>query len=209
MSQHETSMTKAVTRAPGRPREPETDERILDATYRLLAQHGYVRMSMDAVAAEAGVTKPTIYRRWPAKIDLAMAALVAYRDTSRPAVVGDTRADLVAEMEHFRRAIARPYGMSLLGTVLAEEHETPELLAAFRENLVVPRRRALRAILEAAQARGELRAGADVDLAANMLVGAFYAQYLAGSPFASDWSEKLVATLLAGLAIAAPGPLRG
>jgi AcrR family transcriptional regulator len=209
MSQHETSMTKVVTRAPGRPRAPATDERILDATYRLLAQHGYVRMSMDAVAVEAGVTKPTIYRRWPAKIDLAMAALVAYCDTSRPAIVGDTRADLVAEMEHFRRAIARPYGMSLLGTVLAEEHETPELLAAFRENLVVPRRRALRAILEAAQARGELRAGADVDLAANMLVGAFYAQYLAGSPFASDWSEKLVATLLAGLAIAAPGPLRG
>jgi len=59
-------------------------------------------MSMDAVAAEAGVTKPTIYRRWPSKIELAMAVLRAYYDASWPAVVGDTRADLVAEMEHFR-----------------------------------------------------------------------------------------------------------
>jgi AcrR family transcriptional regulator len=188
-----------VNRAPGRPREPETDARILDAAFRLMAQQGYARMSMDAVAAEAGVTKPTIYRRWPSKIELAMAALRAYCDASRPAVVGDTRADLIAEMEHFRRAISRPYGMSLLGTVLAEEHETPELLAAFRESLVVPRRRALRAILEAAQARGELRPDADIALAVNMLVGAFYAQYLAAEPFAVNWSEKLVDTLLMGL----------
>ena len=199
MDQNESSASSGVSRAPGRPREPSTDTRVLDATFRLMAQHGYVRMSMDAVAAEAGVTKPTIYRRWPTKIELAMAALVAYCDASRPAVVGDTRADLVAEMEHFRHAIARPYGMSLLGTVLAEEHETPELLAAFREYLVAPRRRALRAILDAAAARSELREGADIGLAVNMLVGAFYAQYLAATPFADDWSEKLVETLLAGL----------
>lgn len=200
MNQVEPDPANGVLRAPGRPREPETDARILDAAFRLMAQGGYVRMSMDAVAAEAGVTKPTIYRRWPSKIELAMAALRAYCDASRPPAVGDTRADLIAELEHFRRAISRPYGMSLYGTVLAEEHETPELLAAFRESLVVPRRRALRAILDAAQARGELRPDADVALAVNMLVGAFYAQYVAGDPFAADWSARLVDTLLRGLA---------
>jgi AcrR family transcriptional regulator len=204
VSQDESGAPKSMQRAPGRPRAPVTDERILDATFRLMAQHGYVRMSMDAVAAAAGVTKPTIYRRWPTKIELAMASLVAYCDASRPVVVDDMRVDLIAEMEHFRRALSRPYGMSLLGTVLAEEHETPELLAAFREYLVVPRRRALTAILDAAQGRGELRAGANVALAVNMLVGAFYAQYLAGDPSTEDWSEKLVEALLEGLAIAAP-----
>jgi len=186
-------------RPPGRPRAPHTDERILDAAFRLMAQQGFVRMSMDAVAAEAGVTKPTIYRRWPSKIELAMAALVAYCDSSRPPVIGDTRADLIAEMEHFRRAILRPYGMSLLGTVLAEEHETPELLAAFRQSLVAPRRTALAAILATAQARGELRAGADTALAVNMLVGALYAQYLAATPFADDWSTRVVDAVLASL----------
>ncbi len=206
MNQVEPDPTNGAPRAPGRPREPETDARILDAAFRLMAQGGYVRMSMDAVAAEAGVTKPTIYRRWPSKIELAMAALRAYCDASRPLVVGDTRADLIAELEHFRRALSRPHGMSLYGMVLAEEHETPELLAAFRESLVVPRRRALRAILAAAQARGELRPAADIALAVNMLVGAFYAQYVAGVPFAADWSATLVDTLLRGLA---KEPLRG
>lgn len=192
-------MATRAARSPGRPREAETDQRILDAAYRLMAQQGYVRMSMDAVAAEAGVTKPTIYRRWPAKIDLAMAALVAACDPSRPAVTGDTRADLIAELEHFRRAISRPHGMALLGTVLAEEHETPELLAAFREYLVAPRRQALRAILDRAAARGELAAGANLGLAVNLLVGAYYAQYLANTPFSEQWSAEVVDAVLAGL----------
>jgi AcrR family transcriptional regulator len=201
MTQDYPDATKTANRSPGRPREPETDERILDAAYRLMAQHGYARMSMDAIAAEAGVTKPTIYRRYGTKIELAMAALVYKCDPSRPAVTGNTRADLIAEMEHFRRAISRPYGMSLLGTVLAEEHETPELLAAFREYLVAPRRSALRAILEAARARDEFRPDADLALAANLLVGAYYAQYVAGAPFDDDWAERVVEMVLDGLAI--------
>jgi AcrR family transcriptional regulator len=199
MSLDHPDATKTANRSPGRPREPATDERILDAAYRLMAQHGYVRMSMDAIAAEAGVTKPTIYRRYGTKIDLAMAALVYKCDPSRPPITGDTRADLIAEMEHFRRAISRPYGMSLLGTVLAEEHETPELLAAFREYLVAPRRGALRAILEAASGRGEFRPGADLALAANLLVGAYYAQYVAGAPVEDDWAEHVVEMVLDGL----------
>jgi AcrR family transcriptional regulator len=199
MTQDYPDATQTANRSPGRPREPQTDERILDAAYRLMAQHGYARMSMDAIAAEAGVTKPTIYRRYGTKIELAMAALVYKCDPSRPPITGDTRADLIAEMEHFRRAISRPYGMSLLGTVLAEEHETPELLAAFREYLVAPRRGALRAILEAACARGEFRPGADLTLAANLLVGAYYAQYVAGAPFADTWSTGVVDAVLTGL----------
>jgi len=192
-------------RAPGRPRAPYTDERILDAALRLMAQQGFVRMSMDAVAVEAGVTRPTIYRRWPTKIELAMAALVAYCDVTLPAVVGDTRTDLIAEMEHFRHALLRPNGMSLLGTVLAEEQETPELLAAFRQYLVAPRRQRLTAILAAAHTRGELDKDADLGLAVNMLVGALYAQYLAATPFAADWSTRVVDAVLASLGHHAAG----
>lgn len=202
---NETDLASALPRAPGRPREPQTDERILDAALRLLAQHGFVRMSMEMVAAEAGVTKPTIYRRWSSKIELAMAALVAYCDVTLPAVVGATRTDLIAEMEHFRNALLRPNGMSLLGTVLAEEQETPELLAAFRQYLVAPRRQRLTAILAGAQTRGELRAGADIGLAVNMLVGTLYAQYLAATPFAADWSTQVVDAVLASLGHHAAG----
>jgi hypothetical protein len=89
--------------------------------------------------------------------------------------------------------------MSMLGTMLAEEHETPELLASFREHLAYPRRRAVCAILDRACERGELRKGTDLDLAVHMLVGAYYAQYLAGEPFADDWAECLADAVLAGL----------
>jgi AcrR family transcriptional regulator len=204
MNNDELSENGGEHRMPGRPRAPHTDERILAATFRLMAQQGFVRMSMDAVAAEAGVTKPTIYRRWPSKIELAMGAMVAYCDNSRPPVVGETRTDLIAEMEHFRHAILRPFGMSLLGTVLAEEHETPELLAVFRQYLVIPRRQALAAILETARASGELSAGADLGLAVNMLVGTLYAQYLAATPFAQDWSARVADAVLTGLGHSAP-----
>ncbi|HEX9370778.1 MAG TPA: TetR/AcrR family transcriptional regulator [Roseiflexaceae bacterium] len=187
-------------RGPGRPREPEVDQRILDAALRLMAQGGYVRMSMDAIAAEAGVTKPTIYRRYLGKVQLAMAAVVAYCDQAPPVYTGETRGDLIVQMSHFRRALDRPNGMAMLGTVLAEEHETPELLANFREYLVSPRRRAVRAILDRARARGELRDAADLDLAGNMLIGAYYAQYLAGEPFADDWAERTVDAVLASIA---------
>jgi hypothetical protein len=102
-------------------------------------------------------------------------------------------------MVHFRRALDRPHGMAMLGTVLAEEHTTPELLANFREYLVFPRRRAVQAILEQARANGEFRDGADLDLAANMLIGAYYAQYLAGVLFADNWAEQVVDAALASL----------
>ena len=184
----------------GRPRQPEVDQRILEATLRLLAQHGYVRMSLEEVAAAAGVTKPTIYRRYPSKAALTTAALARARQRHPPpAETGDTRADLIAQLRHFQRGVSRPYGMSLVGTVLAEEYETPELLALYRQYVIHPRRQEVRAILEHARERGELRADADLDLAVTMLIGAYYAQYLAGDPFPSDWAERNVDTICRGL----------
>jgi AcrR family transcriptional regulator len=193
------SIPPVTERGPGRPREPEVDQRILDAAFRLMAQSGYVRMSMDAVATEAGVTKPTIYRRYASKIELALAAIVAYCDQTAPTYIGETRADLITQMNHFRRALDRPYGMAMLGTVLAEEHETPELLASFRSYLVQPRRQAVHAILEQGRARGEFHNDANLEIAENMLIGAYYAQYLAGVPFAPNWGEQIVDAVLTGI----------
>lgn len=92
----------------------------------------------------------------------------------------------------------------MIGSVLSEEYLTPELLALFREHAVKPRRAELREILEHARKRGELRTGADLEAAVNMLVGSYYAQYLAGNPFPDDWPEAVVDTVLAGLG--QPGP---
>lgn len=186
----------SAERSPGRPREPEVDQRILDAAFQLMAQHGYNRMSMDAVAANAGVTKPTIYRRYASKIELATAAVIAYCQQKPPTYPGNTRGDLVAQMSDFRRALDRPFGMAMLGTMLAEEHDTPELLACFRTYLVAPRRKALHAILAEAQARNEFRPDAKLDQAVNFLIGSYYAQYVAGDPLPDDWATEVVDSVL-------------
>jgi AcrR family transcriptional regulator len=164
-----------------------------------MARDGYARMSVDAVASEAGVSKPTLYLRYPSKAALATAALAHLREQTAPRETGDTRTDLVAQLRHFRQGVERPFGMAMLGTVLAEEHHNPELLAQFREQVVQPRRRMLRSVLEGAQARGELAAGADLESAVNALIGSYYASYLAGRAIPREWPRRAVKLILDGL----------
>jgi AcrR family transcriptional regulator len=189
----------ANVRAPGRPRSAGADEAILAAALAELGERGYARMSVDAVAARAGVSKPTVYLRHPTKADLATAAIASMRVAPRPTPTGDVRADLIAHLRLLRAGLERPYGMATLGTVLAEEHETPELLALFRERLVAPRRRELRAVLQAARQRGEVRADANLDVAVAALVGAFFARHLAGDAVGGRFVTALVDTVLDGL----------
>lgn len=165
-----------------------------------MAQHGYARMSIDAIASAAGVTKPSIYLRFPGgKADVATKALAHARDRRTVVETGDTRADLIAHLRFFRTGVSRPLGMAMVGTVLAEEHDTPQLLAFFRRHVVEPRRVMLRSVLIRARERGELRPGADIEMGAQMLVGAYYAQYLAGVPFKDGWDERVVDAVLMGL----------
>ena len=158
-----------------------------------MEREGYARMSMEQIAAEAGVTKATIYRRWPGKAELATAALSDLRDRRPPRRSRDPHADLVAELRHFRRGVERPNGMAMIGTVLAEEEHVPELLAHFRRDVVLPRRARLREILE----RAELRPGLDVETAVTMAVGSYYAAYLAGGPPPRGWERRVADALVA------------
>ncbi len=188
------------TRAPGRPRNSETEARILEIALRHLAENGYSRMSLDGIALEAGVSKPTMYRRWSSKADLATAALRTMQLAEPAVATGSTLGDLTGTLKNFSRSLLRPNGMSLIGTVLAEEGHTPELLKLFRERIVAPRRAMFRLILERAQAAKELRAGVDIDAAVNMLVGAFYARYLAGGKIPPGFAEEVARTVWRGIA---------
>ena len=136
-------------RRAGRPRSPEVNAAILDAALRLLAAEGYARMTVDHVAAEAGVSKAAIYLRYRGKADLATAALAHLRETGEQPLTGDLRADLVEELRRLRRNTERVSAMPLVGTCLMEEQHTPELLPLFRERTSLPRRARLRSMLEA------------------------------------------------------------
>ena len=93
-----------VRRGRGRPRDPETDERITTAAAELLLQRGFDRTTVDDVAARAGVGKATVYRRWPSKEDLAVAAMETLYNVEMPEPdTGDIRRDLT---EAYRSVLA-------------------------------------------------------------------------------------------------------
>jgi AcrR family transcriptional regulator len=180
-------------RRAGRPRREGLGEAILDAAVAEMSRVGFVRMSMDAVASRAGTTKPTIYSRFPSKAQLATAALEHMRRrTPREPPTGDVREDLIRELTLFREGALRPYGMTMLGVVLAEEHETPELLALFRRHVIGPRRENLRRILRAGREAGQIAADADIELGITMMVGSLYSAYTAGRAPGRDWPRKVV-----------------
>ncbi len=181
--------------APGRPRDPELDERILAVTRQVLAERGYQGLSIDAVARAAGTTRPSVYLRFAGKEDLATSAVAGMTVDDPLPITDDIRADLIAELRHFRTAITRPNGFSFVGTVLAEEHLTPSLIARFRERLVLPRRHRLAGTLERGIAAGALRPELDVDAVTGMVIGSLYARYLASSEVPPDWPERVVETL--------------
>lgn len=179
----------------GRPRKASHDDAILDAAVRLLGEVGYTRLSMEGVAAAARISKPTLYLRYSNKAQVVAAAFTRLRVGAAPALTGDLRADLVAQLGHLRRVFER-VGMSLIGVCLAEEEHVPDLIEALRAGSLRPGRRLLRDALADAQARGEVAADADLDAAVELAVGAYYARYLAGEEFADDWEHRIADAVL-------------
>jgi len=180
----------------GRPRCPGKEAAILAAALTLLTQQGFTRMTLDNVARTAGVSKATIHLRWKTKTELAAAALATLRPCSAPTTTGEVHADVAAQLADFAATLTRTGGMALIGTCLAEENHTPELMELLREHAVLPRRAALRQTLDHARRQGALAVDADPDTLTSALLGAFYADYLAGRSGPSGWAERIVAALL-------------
>jgi Transcriptional regulator len=184
----------------GRVRDPAIDAAVLEATIKLLAVEGVAGMSMDRVAAEAGVSKVTVYARYPSKSALIGAALTHLQVDHVPEPTGDTRADLVALLVAMRRQYDEVGGMSIIGSCLADEPRSGELLALIRKSTLLPRREYFARVLRAGVERGDLRADVDVERGTSLLVGVFYADHLAGIPAGPDWAESVVDSVLRGIA---------
>jgi AcrR family transcriptional regulator len=151
-------------------------------------------MSVAAVAEEAGTTRQALYRRWPGKAELSAAALAAFADQATEAESADPFADLVAELADFQRGVSRPGRLSLAGTMLQDSVEA-EVRARYQAEVVAPRRRRLRLILERAHRLGLIDADADLEVAITMCTGSWYARALAGSRPLRNWPLR-TATLV-------------
>src|SRR5438552_389696 len=163
-------------RAPksGRPRSAHIDDVILRTTLHHLAERGYDGLSVNAIAAETGVSKPTIYLRWPSKAELAAAAVSYMHVDQTLTLTGDVRRDLIGHLKRVQRVLDT-VGIGLTGTVLASQSSNPALLAVFRERTVRPSRQRVRRILQEGIRQGAIRTGVDVNAAVHLLVGALYA----------------------------------
>ncbi|RLV54962.1 TetR/AcrR family transcriptional regulator [Aeromicrobium phragmitis] len=190
-----------VSSSPGRPRNEGIDRAVLDATMEVLDELGYQRLTIAEVASRAGATKPALYRRWPSRPWLVIAALHRELRTIESPDTTCTLCDLHESIGLFAQAFGTRY-VTVLGPLLADCAGDQRLRRAFLDGLLEPARDAVRHTLVTAVQRGDLRPDLDLDLAVDML-GAVphYRAILGQSPLTSGDIERAVVTLLRGIAV--------
>lgn len=181
---------------------PELTEAVVDAVFVELAAVGYGRLSMQKVAARAGVGKSALYRRWPGKQEMVTDVLSRLGVPDEPPPdTGDLAADLRLVAREIRDWLTLPRLRGVTPDLLAEVGRNPDLARAFRDRLAGPRRDRLRPVLAAAVARGEIPddpAGAEI--ATDVLASAPYWRLTVAGEDADDrYLDRLVDVLVAGL----------
>ena len=151
----------------GRSLDGSRDLVLREAALALLAEVGYDRLTMDAVAARAGAAKTTIYRRWPGKAELVVDALASLKGAPEIPDTGSLRQDLRALAESVTSAESRFGAQVTIGMVGALARDA-ELRRVFGEKFIAPRMAGFRTVFERAVARGEMPAGHDLDLLARL-----------------------------------------
>jgi AcrR family transcriptional regulator len=182
----------------GRPRDPARDTAILEAALELLGDTGYERMSIEAVAARAGVGKPTIYRRWPGgKPELTVAAMRARQAQAPPLPdTGALRSDLLAAVSQLHAEMVEHAGLTAgLSTQLRCDGE---LMRLFREHVVGAERARMRPLVERAAARREIPDAAAVSpLFADVALSLLHTRVLlTGEPVDAAFAQELVDHIL-------------
>lgn len=172
---------------PGRPRSRETDRRITDAALELLRSGGPAAVTVEAVAAESGVAKTTIYRRHADRDEVLRAALAdVIGEPVEP--TGVTARDKVRSLlDQKWRQMADVFGAGGLSAVVADsDHRFSEL---FR-NAIGPYNSALVSLIQEEVERGELRSGLDADAVVTLFVGAYFGQLVRRGAVDEEWAER-------------------
>ncbi len=158
-------------RSRGRPRDPRTDEQIIAAAADLLRQRGFERMTVDDVASRAGVGKATVYRRWPSKDDLAVAAMQRLYSVEFPDVdTGSLRGDLTESYRSVLTFLQTSEGAAYLQMSIAESVRDERIAALYRTATQRAEDQA-RQMYVRAQKRGEIRVDVDLEYSVQWLGG--------------------------------------
>jgi AcrR family transcriptional regulator len=188
---------KAISGPPaprrGRPRDAQAEQAILHATVAILSEVGFSHLSIEAVAARAGVGRPTIYRRWPSKLELVIDAVERLAPPFPTADTGDPLTDL---RQVVPQLIAGLTSSPIVRAILALANDA-EVACRLTEQYLAPRRAAIAGILQRAIAAGELRADTDAEMAIDLMVGAaVYRWLVTGQPVDADSGRRFVDAVL-------------
>jgi AcrR family transcriptional regulator len=188
-------------RRPGRPRSERAEQAIIQATIEAIGECGIDGVRCEDVAARAGVGKATIYRRWPGREDLLIAAFAAMRSPLPQPRGESVRDDLIALLTVVTADIGDPRCAQQFALLHGAAERFPRLVARFRERVIEPRREAIRAVLRRGIETGELRAGTNVEVAMLLLTGAAMARGKHDpAPAAPGFAASVVDELLTGIA---------
>lgn len=198
--------TQGESRGPGRPRNARHDQAILEATLGILQEQGYRGVTIEGVAASAGVGRPTIYRRWPSKPAIVVAALVGSDRLALPAAdTGSLRRDLIAVQRHQVELMNAPDARRVTAGLIADLADDPELADTYVSQYLAPRRATVWQVLQRGVDRGELDADADFAFVYDLLVGPLFMRAVVwGQRLTPDAAERTADVILAAFA-ASPG----
>jgi AcrR family transcriptional regulator len=192
-------------RRPGRPRSEHAEQALLDATIEAIGDCGIDGVRCEDVAARAGVGKATLYRRWPGKEDLLIAAFAALKRPIPEPRGESVRDDLIAMLEVVAADADDPRYAQHYALLHAEGERYPRLVALYKERVVEPRLEAMRAVLRRGVANGELRPDLDIEVAVLALTGAVFARGKHESgPAEPCFATRVVNEVLRGFAVFPP-----
>ncbi|MFF3572418.1 TetR/AcrR family transcriptional regulator [Nocardia jiangxiensis] len=177
-----------------RKRDASRDGVILETTLDVLAETGYERMTTDMVAARAGASKATIYRRWPSKADLVVDAVESLR--AEPATVAADTGTLAGDLDSLLDASGNPSAARkskvMMGLLSLMPHDA-DLSGAVRRRIVGPRTEAIRTAVEREQARGGIPPDRDAGLLASVVAAMLaYRSIVTGEPVDRQFLTTLV-----------------
>jgi len=202
-----TSGPEQGIRKPGRPRSAQAHKAILDATLELLAEEGFQGLSIEDVAARAGVGKTTIYRRWTSKDELVIDAIHAVQVDLSMVDTGNFRNDLVTLFKTaYKGMMARPLLEQLVLKFIGESYTNPEIFQAFLKQLIIPRFQHFFYMVEQAKARKEIRKDIDPTLVMDLVAGSLYYHWIVtryvvptSSTSPDEWVEQMIDAVMQGI----------
>jgi AcrR family transcriptional regulator len=190
--------------ARGRPRNADVDRTVIETVLRLVTEGAtFNALSMEGVARASGVSKATVYRRWPSKDALLFDALAAV-EVPLPEPAGTSlREDLLTALQSIRQHSLAKRESALVRNMQSQIQSSPELWQRYYQTVILNRRRIVASILQRGIDQGEVRAdlSADLDLLVDAVVGPLLTRSIQRPdvPIEDDLAERLVDLLTEGL----------